>query len=267
MALQPAFRQEHVGLVVRFIKDFFRQAGKELAVIGMSGGLDSSVVAHLCVRSLGPERVHALYLKDELSSAEDEEDVRMIAGDLGVSLETIDITPMVTAFRDAFEGVDGKALGNIRARCRMIAWYAVSNLRDGLVVGAGNKSELMVGYFTKMGDAGVDLLPIGDLYKTQVREMARALGVPKKVVEKTPSAGLWKGHTDEAELGISYDNLDRILLGFELEMSPEDIVDRTGLPLKVVKRVEEMIRQSIHKRKMPLIPKVGIRTVGLDWRE
>ncbi len=265
--MRPAFRQEYIGLVVRFIRDFFQQAGKELAILGMSGGVDSSVVAYLCAKALGPESVHALYLKDELSSAEDEEDLRKMAETLGVTLETHDITPMVMAFRDALGRVDRKALGNIRARCRMIVWYAVSNLRDGLVVGAGNKSELMVGYFTKMGDAGVDLLPIGDLYKTQVREMARALGVPEKVIEKTPSAGLWKGHTDEAELGISYDDLDRILLGFELEMSPEEIGDRTGIPLKVVNRVEKMIRRSIHKRKMPLIPKVGIRTVGLDWRE
>ncbi len=134
-------------------------------------------------------------------------------------------------------------------------------------MGTGNKSEIMVGFFTKFGDAGVDLLPIGDLYKTQVKEMARVLGVPEKVVQKTPSPGLWKGHTDEGELGISYDDLDRILLGLELEMRPEDIGERTGLPLDRVHQVEEMVRRSIHKRKMPLIPKVGVRTVGLDWRE
>ncbi len=113
----------------------------------------------------------------------------------------------------------------------------------------------------------MDLLPIGDLYKTQVREMARELGVPERIILKIPSPGLWEGQTDEGELGISYEDLDRILLGFELEMPGEEISERTGLSLDLVRRVEEMVQRSIHKRKMPLIPKVGVRTVGLDWRE
>ncbi len=236
-------------------------------MVGMSGGLDSTVVAYLCVRALGADRVHALFLKDELSSSEDQKDVEEITRDLGIALEVVDIGPMVEAFRKTLDIHDTKALGNVRARCRMIAWYSVSNQRDGLVVGTGNKSEGLSGFFTKFGDAGVDLLPIGDIYKTQVREMAQLLGVPERIIEKTPSPGLWKGQTDEGELGISYDDLDPILLGLELEMRPEEISDRTGLPIERVLQVEEMIRKTIHKRKMPLIPKVGVRTVGLDWRE
>ncbi len=154
MALRPTFRPEHVGIVVRFIRDFFQQAAKELAVVGMSGGLDSSVVAHLCVKALGPQRVQGLFLKDELSSAEDERDVQEMAEDLGMSLEVVDIAPMVEASRRALGVEDRVALGNVRARCRMISWYAVSNQRDGLVVGTGNKSEALVGFFTKWGDAG-----------------------------------------------------------------------------------------------------------------
>ncbi len=267
MALRPTFRPEQIDIVVRFIQDFFRQAGKELAVVGMSGGLDSSVTAYLCVRALGPDRVRALFLKDELSSKEDERDVEALAKALGITMETVNITPMVEAFREAMVIDDQKALGNVRARCRMIAWYTVSNMQDALVVGTGNKSEVLIGFFSKFGDAGVDLLPMGDLYKTQVREMARHLGVPEKVIDKVPSPGLWRGQTDEGELGISYDDLDRILLGLELEMKPQEVSDRTGLSLEQVLHVEEMIRRSIHKRKTPLIPKVGVRTVGLDWRE
>ncbi|MFQ6013114.1 MAG: NAD(+) synthase [Thermoplasmata archaeon] len=120
---------------------------------------------------------------------------------------------------------------------------------------------------TKFGDGGADFLPIGDVYKTQVRQMARHLELPPAVAKKVPSAGLWVGQTDEEELGLSYDDLDRVLLGLELEMPPAEIRSRTGLPEETVERVVEMIRRSIHKRKMPLIPKVGIRTVGLDWRE
>lgn len=267
MALRPAFRPEQVDIVVRFLQDFFRRAGRELAVVGMSGGLDSSVVAALCARALGPEHVHALFLGDELSRPEDEEDVREVAKGLGISLEAVDIAPMVEAFRRPLQVEDRVALGNVRARCRMIALYAVSNQRAGLVVGTGNKSEVLTGFTTKWGDAAADLLPIGDLYKTQVRGMARHLELPVRVIEKTPSPGLWAGHTDEGELGMAYDDLDRILLGLELEMDPEEVAERTGLSLEQVHRVEGMIRRAIHKRKPPLIPKIGVRTVGLDWRE
>ncbi len=267
MVLRPTFRREQLDIVVRFIKDYFQQTGKEPAIVGMSGGLDSSVVAYLCVRALGSERVHALFLKDELSSPEDERDVQEMTQELGISLEVIDMAPMVRAFRKALSVEEQRALGNVRARCRMISWYAVSNQRDGLVVGTGNKSEIAVGFFSKWGDAGVDLLPIGDVYKTQVQEMAKELGIPERIIRKTPTPGLWKGQTDEGELGISYEDLDRILMGFELEMSSAEIGERTGLPHRDVIRVEEMIRRSVHKRKMPLIPKVGVRTFGLDWRE
>src|SRR3989449_3218884 len=134
-------------------------------------------------------------------------------------------------------------------------------------MGTGNKSEALTGYFSKWGDGGVDFLPIGDLYKTQVKEMARYVGVPPEIVEKVPTAGLWPGQTDEGELGISYSELDRILLGIELQLEPEAISEKAGVPLDHVKYVQGLVAKSVHKRKMPLIPKVGVRTIGLDWRE
>jgi NAD+ synthase len=149
----------------------------------------------------------------------------------------------------------------------MIVLYFVANTEDRLVIGTGNKSELLTGYYTLFGDGGCDFLPLGDLYKTQVRAMARHLGVPEVIVSKTPTAGLWKGQTDEGELGLPYEELDRVLLGMELQLDPATIAEKAGVPLDRVRRVEALVSGSVHKRKTPLIPKLGIRTVGLDWRE
>lgn len=267
MSLRPTFREDQVRIVESFLRRAFQDAGAEVAVIGLSGGLDSSVVATLCVRALGKDRVQGLWLRDAVSRERDRRDVESLVKGLGIALDRIDIAPMVQAFQEGLAITDRVVLGNVRARCRMIVAYTYSNARNGLVVGTGNKSEILTGYATKYGDAGVDLLPIGDLYKTQVREMARFLEVPKAIVEKPPSAGLWEGQTDEEELGLPYEDLDRILLGFELELDPEETAERTGLPRSAVDRVADLVRESIHKRKMPLIPKIGIRTVGLDWRE
>ncbi len=267
MSLKPSFDPVQLRIVETFLKDSFRRARKETSIVAMSGGLDSSVTATLCVRTLGAARVQGLFLGEGGPESADLEDARALAESLDMNLEEIDISPMVGAFREQLRIEDRVALGNVKARCRMIVSYCFANLRDGLVVGTGNKSELMVGYTTKFGDGGVDLLPLGDLYKTQVREMGKHLELPERIIRKVPSAGLWKGQTDEEELGLAYDDLDRILLGLELEMADEDISHRTGLPVESVRRVEEMVKRSVHKRKMPLIPKIGIRTVGLDWRE
>lgn len=267
MALRPTFREHQLRVVETFIRDTFQRAGAEAAFVALSGGLDSSVTAALCARAIGKERVRCLFLRDNVSEEEDLRDAEAVASRLGVTLEVVDISPVVSAFRETLRLEDPRVLGNVRARCRMIVTYAYSNRHNGLVVGTGNKSEILVGYFTKYGDGGVDILPIGDLYKTQVREAARRLGIPDAIIEKVPSARLWPGQTDEEELGISYDDLDRILLGLELWLPVEDIAQRTGLSMEQVLRVEGMVASAVHKRRMPLIPKVGIRTVGLDWRE
>jgi NAD+ synthase len=203
------------------------------------------------------------------TSEEDIKDALSLSNELGVEYRVVDISNIVTAFTELLSPMemDTKTLGNIKARCRMIALYIHANLENRLVMGTSNKSELATGYFTKFGDGGVDFSPIGDLYKSQVFELARAMGLPVDIIDKPPSAGLAAGQTDEGELGMSYETLDRILLGIELKMESKDISDKVGVKVAEVERIRGLVKRSVHKRKQPLIPKIGIRTFGLDWRE
>ena len=255
-------------MIRSFLRHHLRESGRKGFVLGMSGGIDSSLVAKLCADAVGPSKVLGLALP-EAAGTPDEADARGWAKTLGIGFRVIEIGMMVAAASKALRIArdDRVGLGNLKARMRMVALYQVARAEERLVIGAGNKSEIAVGYFTKMGDGGCDFLPIGDLYKTQVREMARHLGVPPRILDKVPSAGLWKGQTDEGELGIPYEDLDRILLGIEMQFAPEEIAARAGVGIKQVVRVERMVAASVHKRKMPLAPKIGIRTFGLDWRE
>lgn len=266
--LVPKFREDHVPLLESFITQQVEASKRTGVVLGLSGGVDSALVAKLCADALGPKRVLALALPDG-KGGEDLEDARAYARQLGVGFRVVDIAPLVAPF-DAALGAgkaDRVARGNLRARARMVVLYFVANTEERLVMGTGNKSELLTGYFTRWGDGGADFLPIGDLYKTQVRAMARHLGVPGRIVDRLPTAGLWRGQTDEGELGMAYDDLDRVLLGIELQMEPDAIAEKTGVRLAEVRRIEALVAATAFKRKMPLLPKVGVRTVGLDWRE
>jgi NAD+ synthase len=268
MPLRPKFREEMITIVTAFIRDSLEQSGMGGVVIGMSGGLDSSILAKLASDALGSDKVLGMFIPESGSSQEDAEHAEFYSRSLGIEFETVSIDGMLQASVDATGGsVDKAVLANIKARCRMIVLYQRANSLNRLVLGTGNKSELMVGYFTKFGDGGCDLLPIGDLYKTQIKEMAEFLGLPKEIVVKPPSAGLWEGQTDEVELGISYEELDSILLGIELSMDDEQISERTNHPVSEVARIRSMVKRTAHKRKTPLIPKIGIKTIGLDWRE
>ncbi len=266
--LVPKFREEHVPLIEAFIAHQLEASRRDGIVLGMSGGVDSALVAKLCADAVGPKRVLALALPEGKGGA-DLEDARAYSKTLGVSFRALDIAPFVAPLEAGLKPGKGDrvARGNLRARTRMIVLYYVANTEGRLVMGTGNKSELLTGYFTRFGDGGVDFLPIGDLYKTQVRAMARHVGVPKKIVDKVPTAGLWPGQTDEGELGATYDDLDRVLLGIELQMDSEAIAEKSRVALQEVRRIEGLVAATAFKRKLPLIPKVGIRTIGLDWRE
>ncbi|QLH75255.1 MAG: NAD+ synthase [Methanomassiliicoccales archaeon] len=255
-------------VLVEFIRQKVEESGAEGVVVGLSGGVDSALVAKLCVMAIGPEKVKNLFLPSTTTPEQDRRDVRELSTLLGTELVEIEISPMVEAFRSALPEMGRRELlGNVMARVRMIVLYHYARMENRLVMGTGNKSELLMGYFTKFGDGGCDHLPIGDLYKTEVWELARKLGLPSSIIEKEPSAGLWPGQTDEGEMGVRYEHLDRILAGIERGLPLEEISRRTGIDMTVVEMVWKKHLASVHKRKMPIIPKVGLRTIGIDWRE
>ncbi len=207
-------------------------------------------------------------MPEKASPKEDLGDSKELCDLEGVACKIVDITEPIEAYRRVIKGpIDKKFLANIKARCRMIVLYHYANTEWRLVVGTSNKSELLAGYFTKFGDGGADLLPIGDLYKTEVRQLARELGLPGKLVKKVPSAGLWKGQTDEGEMGITFERLDAILLGIELGLDEKKIAQRAETDVEEVRRIAKKVRLSSHKRKFQPAAKIGFRTPGLDWRE
>lgn len=232
--------------IANWLREHLATAGAEGFVFGLSGGVDSSVAATLAVRAVGAKRTLGV-LQPCHSQPEDAYLGQLVADAFGVPTVTVDLTPVYDAFVAELPPTDSRlAAANVKPRLRMISLYYLSNARNYLVLGSGNKSELMAGYFTKYGDGGVDLLPLGDLSKTQVWELARELGVPQEVVERPPTAGLWPGQTDEGEMGITYRELDRVLAAIEAG-------DTAGIDPATLEQVQGMITRSAHKRAMPPI--------------
>ena len=225
--------------IEKFIKDTVKKAGARGIVIGLSGGLDSSLVAALCARALGPDRVLGVLMPSETNSPQDIDDARLVVGKLGIAHRIVPIKDVLEAFKMHLERQDELATGNLSARARMCILYYYANTLGYLVVGTGNKSEISIGYFTKYGDGGCDLLPIGGLYKTQVRELAKSMGLPQRIIDRVPAAGLRPGQTDEGDIGMSYEQLDKVLSG-----KAENI------------RIKRMVNASEHKRRMPEICKL-----------
>ena len=265
----PIKLRDDAGEIIQaFISQKAAEATASGVIIGMSGGLDSSLVAHLCVNALGKDKVLGLMMPEKSSNPQDLEHGVIVAKSLGIEHMIVDISEPFRAFLDAVPKLNSQIVAaNVKARCRMIALYMTANATDRLVIGCGNKTEIMVGYFTKFGDGGSDYMPIGDLYKTQVRELSRRMGVDAEIIRKAPSAGLWEGQTDEGEMGITYDLLDQILYGLEIEMPRERIAKEAGCEPSTVESIEGKIRSSSHKRRLPQMPKIGFRTPGFDWRE
>ena len=242
-------------LIVNFIKDYVARIQVKGVVLGLSGGIDSSLVATLACEALGPESVLGLMLPvDAKKDANNIKDATELATSLHMRLEMFELKDAVKAYTPL--SLDKISFGNLTARLRMATWYAKANQEGLLVLGTGNKTELMLGYFTKYGDGGTDILPIGDLYKENVWDLARVLGIPDNIVRKVPSAGLWKGQTDEGEIGISYAELDSILyLKLERGMSEDDIIE-WGIEKSKVQKVIRMMNSSEHKRSPLPIAKV-----------
>lgn len=252
--------------ITAFVARHVEAAGAKGVVLGASGGLDSAVVAALAVRALGKSRVLCVTMPAPGSDPKDEAHAKLSCASLGLKPVQRPIGGILAGFGELLGPVEARTLGNAKARARMMVLYAEAQERGFLVCGTGNKSELLTGYFTKHGDGGVDLQPIGDLYKTQVRALAKHLGVPKPIRDKPPSAGLHPGQTDEQDMGVTYAELDAILRGMELNHPTEVIVRKTGLSADLVARVDRMVRATEHKRRLALVPKIGARTVGIDWR-
>lgn len=240
----------------RFIILKVREARADGVVLGLSGGIDSSLVAALCAQALGPKRVLGILMPHSANSAGDMKEAASFARGLGIMHEKISIAKIVSSLKGAcaHESKNRLPRGNLRSRCRMLLSYWHANQLNYLVAGTGNRSELLTGYFTKYGDGACDLLPIGGLYKTQVRALASFIGLPKELVNKVPTAGLWPGQTDEGELGITYAKLDLILhYSFDRKLDPFKCAKLAGVSAKKVGSILERCRKSRHKLKMPQI--------------
>ena len=253
-----------VDCIVYFLREEVKKAGFEKVVVGLSGGVDSSLTAFLSVMALGKENVIGISMPYKSSSSDSVEDAKLVAETLSIEFHVVDITPQIDAYLERFE-LDRVRLGNKLARERMSILYDFAHFKKGLVVGTSNKTELLVGYSTRWGDGAYDINPIGDLYKTQVWQIAQFVGVPEKIVKKTPTADLWAGQTDEGELGIDYHTLDKILCAYvELRLRKEEIV-RAGFPEDKVDRVLKLVKTSQFKRKPSPICKLSPRTVDKDF--
>jgi len=254
----------------RFIKEYIENSGPDGIVLGLSGGIDSSTIAALSSMAIGGNRVLGLMLPEkETYNPKDIEDAKLVAEKFGLKTQICDITPVLESFYKAipvFDQADKLCKGNIKARTRMIYIYYYANKLNRIVCGSSDKSETMMGYFTKWGDVAADISPIMDLYKTQVRKLAAHLGIPAELAAKPSTPALWPNQFAETELGIKYETLDIILYGLERFMTTEEIARQLNIENALVEKVEGRWLAAEHKRRMLLTAKLEYRTVGTDFR-
>jgi NAD+ synthase len=252
-------------ILTGFVKSEITRTGFTKAVIGLSGGIDSALSCFLAAEALGPQNVLAIRMPYKSSSQESLDHAQLVIDGLGVKSLTIPITPMVQPYLDANPNISSFRAGNIMARQRMIVLYDHSADFNGLVVGTSNKTEILLGYSTLFGDSACALNPIGDLYKTQIRQLSRALNVPEVIVAKPPTADLWLGQTDEGELGFTYADVDPLLyLLVDERYTPQECV-AAGFEEGFVNKVVDRIRRNQFKRILPPVAKLSHRTIGYDF--
>jgi len=256
--------------IKRFIQNYVKKCGANGVVLGMSGGVDSSTAAAITALALGGDAVLGIMLPEEETYSDmDTKHAQLVAKKFGFQLETVDMSPILRSCYHSlpvYDAADKLSKGNLKARTRMVCLYYYANRLNKLVCGSSDKSETMIGYFTKWGDAAADISPLMDLYKTQVRQLALHIGVPKEIATKPSTPALWPNQLAEEELGIKYETLDLILFGLEHFMATEEIAEQLNLPVKLVAGVKKRWLASEHKRRQPLTAKIGYRTVGSDFR-
>ena len=252
-------------IIEEFIRGRLRQAGFERAVLGLSGGIDSALVAFLVAEAIGADKLLCVLMPYRTSSPASQQDAEEVVRRLGTSSELVDITAMVDGFFGPESDASSLRRGNFMARQRMAVLYDRSVTWGGLVVGTGNKTESLIGYTTVFGDNACAFNPIGDLYKSQVRQLAAAIGVPDEIIRKAPSADLWPGQTDETEGGFDYPTLDRLLFWRIDKRRSIDEMVALGFARELVERVDRMVAGAEFKRQVPPIAKLGPRTAGVDY--
>ena len=256
--------------ITRFIADYIEKSEAAGVVLNISGGVDSCTTAALSSLALGGSKVLGIFLpEEETYDTDDTKHTKMVAEKFGFSLETIDISSVLEVCYyslPVYEERDKVSKGNLKARMRMVFLYYYANRLNRIVCGSSDKSETMIGYFTKWGDVAADISPLMDLYKTQVRQLALHIGVPKEIAKKPSTPRLWPGQLAEHELGIKYETLDLILFGLERFMTPEEIAEQLKLPVTGVEEIKRRWLAAEHKRRGPLTAKLGYRTVGADFR-
>jgi NAD+ synthase len=253
-------------ILVSFLRDEVRKVGFERVVLGLSGGVDSSLAAYLAAEALGPANVLGIRMPYKTSSRDSLDDAATVVAALGIPSLTIDISAQIDAYFESDPGADRRRRGNKMARERMTILYDHSARWQALVLGTSNKTELLLGYGTLHGDMASAVNPLGDLYKTQVWALAEAVGVPDVIVRKNPSADLFHGQTDEDDLGFSYREVDRLLYLMVDERYSDAELLAAGFDPVFVKRVTELVRGSQYKRRLPVIAKVSQRTIDRDFR-
>lgn len=248
--------------IIKFIKESVKNAGLSGAIVAVSGGLDSAVALELTVRALGKENVMVIHLPErDVTPEQDSIDVMLHCERLNLTCDVLDITTILHVIQQSIP-VDRPEnripFGNIKSRLRMMLVYYFANSRGRMVIGTSNRTEFLIGFFTKYGDGGVDLMPLADLYKTQIRQLAKYLKIPDNIIEKPPSPGFFRGQTDEEELGCDYSTIDLIFLGWEKNYSNEEISEILCLNLEIIKSLEARVNANEHKRRIPLILRLGI---------
>ncbi|MBQ7978452.1 MAG: NAD+ synthase [Candidatus Methanomethylophilaceae archaeon] len=246
----PSITSDDVNELKSFIKSTVTKAGAKGVVIGLSGGIDSAVATKLCADALGPENVLNVFMPSRVTPPEDYKVTSELSTLWGTEFRVVDVQPAVDALAAVLLSDAETPLerGNISARCRMIVLYNLAKKRQYLVVGTSNQSEIMMGYFTKFGDGACDMTPLANLYKTEVRQIAALIGVPQPIIDRPPSAGLWEGQTDESDMGIKYEDLDKILYGMEQDRTDSQIAADTGLPKETISDIRRQVQSMEHKR-------------------